>query len=88
MKQPGFTYSVHGSLTKTRLRKSKVKETRDSRYIYQNKAFSQHYMTYFKDLLRRTTSDKVLHDNAFEIVSNLKYDGYQTAFSSMVFKIL
>ena len=29
-----------------------------------------------KDLTRRTQSDKVLRDKAFEIASNPKYDGY------------
>ena len=31
---------------------------------------------YFKDLPRRTASDKVLRDKAFNIDKNLKYDGY------------
>ena len=31
---------------------------------------------YFKDLPKRTTSDKVLHDNRFDISKNKKYDGY------------
>ena len=26
---------------------------------------------------RRTTSDKILHDKAFNIAKNPKYDGYQ-----------
>ena len=30
----------------------------------------------FKDLNRRATDDKVLHDKAFNIVKNQKYDGY------------
>ena len=43
----------------------KIKETRDSRYIYQNKsdkAFFQHDVDYggFKDLKRRTAAIKVL----------------------------
>ena len=35
-------------------------------------------MTYgdFKDLSRRTSSDKVLHDKVFNIAKNQKYDGY------------
>ena len=35
-------------------------------------------MTYgdFKYLARRTTSDKVLRDKAFNIAKNPKYDGY------------
>ena len=31
----------------------------------------------FKDLARRTVSDKILRDKAFNIAKNLKYDGYQ-----------
>ena len=33
----------------------------------------------FKDLARRTASDKVLRDKAFNIAKNPKYDGYQRA---------
>ena len=31
----------------------------------------------FKDLKRRTASDKILRDKAFNIAKNPKYDGYQ-----------
>ena len=40
----------------------------------------------FKDLARRATSDKVLRVEAFNIGKNLKYDGYQRGFASMVYK--
>ena len=40
----------------------------------------------FKDLARRTASDKVLRDKAFNIVKNPKYDGYQRGLASMVYK--
>ena len=40
----------------------------------------------FKDLNRRTTADKVLHDKAFNIVKNWKYDRYQCRFASLVYK--
>ena len=40
----------------------------------------------FKDLAKRTDSDKVLKDKAFEIAKNLKYDGYQIGLASMVYK--
>ena len=30
----------------------------------------------YKDLTKRTKSDKVLRDKAFEIASNPEYDGY------------
>ena len=41
---------------------------------------------YFKDLPRRTASDKVLRDKTFNIAKNSKYHGYQRVFSSMVHK--
>ena len=30
----------------------------------------------FKDLIRRTASDKIFYDKAFNIVKNLKYYGF------------
>ena len=69
----------------------KLKETGDTSYIYKNeldKACFQHDMAYgdFKDLARRTASDKVLRDKAFNIAKNPKYDGYQRGLASMVYK--
>ena len=66
-----------------------MKETGDSQYIYQNeleKACFQHDMTYedFKDLTRRTASDIILRDKAFNIAKNPKYDAYQHGLSSMI----
>ena len=40
----------------------------------------------FKDLKRRTFSDKVLRDKAFNIAKTPKYDGYQRGLASMVYK--
>ena len=40
----------------------------------------------FKDLNRRTVADKVLHDKAFNIAKDPKYDGYQCGLASMVYK--
>ena len=40
----------------------------------------------FKDLARRTASDKVLRDKAFKIAIDQKYDGYQRGWASMVCK--
>ena len=39
----------------------------------------------FKDLKRRTASDKILRDKAFNIAKNPKYDGYQRELASMVY---
>ena len=40
----------------------------------------------FKNLARRTTSDKVLRDKAFNIAKNANHDGYQRGLASMVYK--
>ena len=47
-------------------------------------------MTYgdFKDLARRTSSDKVLRDKASNIAKNTKYDGCQRGLASIVYKLL
>ena len=41
----------------------------------------------FKDLTRRTTSDKILRNKGFNIAKNPKYDGYQRGLASMVYKL-
>ena len=40
----------------------------------------------FKDLARKTASDKVLRGKVFNIAKNPKYDGYQRGLTSMVYK--
>ena len=40
----------------------------------------------FKDLGKRTASDKVLRDKAYNITKYAKYDGYQRGLTSMVYK--
>ena len=72
LRQHGFTYSACGPFIKNKERIHQFEETRDSRYIYQNildKACFQHDMAYgdFKDLTRRTASDKILCDKAFNV---------------------
>ena len=42
----------------------------------------------FKDLKRRTFSDKILRDKAFNIAKNPKYDGYQRRLASMFINFL
>ena len=39
----------------------------------------------FEDLTRRAVSDKILHDKAFNIAKNPKYDGYQRCIALMVY---
>ena len=78
-------------MTKNKEQIQKFKEKGDTSYIYKNeldKACFQHHMAYgdFKDLKRRTASDKILRDKAFDIAKNPKYDGYQRELASMVYK--
>ena len=92
LKQPGFTYSACGPFTKNKERIQKIKETGDINYIYKielDKACFQHDMAYgdFKDLARRTASDKIFRDKAFDIAKNPKYDRYQRGLASMVYNI-
>ena len=65
LKQPGFTYSACGPFTKNKESIQKFKETGDTKYIHKNKldkAYFQHDIAYgdFKDLAKRTASDRVL----------------------------
>ena len=41
----------------------------------------------FKDLARRTASDKVLRGKSFNFAKNPKYHGYQRGLASMVYKL-
>ena len=90
LRQPGFAYSACGTFTKNKKRIQKLKETGDSHYIYKkklDKACFQHDMAYgdFEDLPRRTFSDKILQDKAFNIAENAKCNGYQRVLVSMVY---
>ena len=65
LKQPAFTYSACGPFTKNKERIQKFKQTGDKSFLYKNeidKVCFQHNMVFgdFKDLARRTASDKVL----------------------------
>ena len=90
LRQSVFTCSACGPFTKEKTMQT-FKETGHSRYIYQNELYKtcfQHDMSSggFKDLPRRTASDKILRDKAFNIAENPKYDGYQHGIASMVYK--
>ena len=82
LKQPGFAYSACGTFIRNKQRTQKFMQTGDTNYIYKNeldKACFQNDMAYskYKDLEKRTQSDKFLKDKAFAIANNPKYDGYQ-----------
>ena len=91
LRQPQFVYSPCGPFIKNKERIQKFKETGDTSYIYKNeldKACFQHDMAYgdFKDLAKKTATDKVLRDKAFKIASDQKYDGYQRGLASRGYK--
>ena len=91
LKQPGFTYIACGPFTKNKERIENIMQTGNADYIYRNdfdKACFQHDIAYgkYKNLAKRTQSDKVLRDKAFKIASNPKYDAYQRGLASLIYK--
>ena len=81
LKRPEFT-SACGPFTKNKERIEKFMQIGNTDYIYKNdldNACLQHDMAYgkYKNLTKRTESDKVLRDKAFKIASNAGYDGHQ-----------
>ena len=58
----------------------KLKETGDSRCIYQNEPV--------KYLTRRIASDKILSDKAFNIAKNPKFNRCQRGLASMIYTLL
>ena len=75
LRQPGFIYNACGPFIKNKERIQKFKETGDTSYIYKNeldKVCFQHDIAYggFKDIKRRTASDKILGEKAFNIAKN------------------
>ena len=88
LKQPGFTYSACGPVTKNKERTQKFKEKEiQTNKNELDKACFQHDMAYgnFKGLARRTASDKVLGDKASNIAKNPEYDVSERRLTSMVY---
>ena len=84
-------YSACGPSTKHEQRIKSFMRDGILSHIYKNeldKACFQHDMAYnrFKDLKGRTQSDIVLKTKAYKIATNPKYDGFQRALASMVWK--
>ena len=91
LKQPGFTYCACGPFTKHGERIQKFREADNLKHLYRNglgKACFAHDATYSvsKNLAKRTISDKILKDKASEIARERKYDVYQRALASMIYK--
>ena len=91
LKQPGFTYSACGPFTKHCERIQKFRGTENLKHLYRNeldKACFAYDAAYSdsKDFAKRTISDKILKDRAYEIARNRNCDRYQRALASMVYK--
>ena len=77
LKRHRYTYSACDPFTRNKERIQEYMQTGDTHHIYWNdldKACFQHDMTYgsYKDLVKRTESDKVLRDRSFKIASDPK----------------
>ena len=72
---------------KKQRKNTKIQRNRRFTIYELDKACFQHDMAYgdFKDLTRRTVSDKIFRDEAFNIAKNPKHDGYQHEIASMVY---
>ena len=72
-------------------RTQKFKEIGDFRCIYQKSELAKGLSTWYclwciQNVPRRTASNKVLLDKAFEITRNPEYDKYQNGLATMLFK--
>ena len=92
LKQPGFTYSTCGPITKHCERIQKFRETDNLRHLHGNKvdktcfAYNAPHSD-STDLAKRTISDKILRDRPYAIARNCNYGGHQRALASMVCEI-
>ena len=92
LKQPGFTDSACGPLTKNKERIESFMQTGrpQTLFIEMNliePVFNMIWLIVNQNIQqKRTESDKVLRDKAFKIASDTKYDGYQRELASMVYK--
>ena len=78
LKQPGFTYSACEPFAQHHKRIQKFRDTGNLKPSYRNKldkACFAHDTVYSdsKDLAKRTSSDKILKDRAYEIPRNRGY---------------
>ena len=90
LRQPHFVYSACGPFTRHKERMKGFKLTGNTRLLYRNeldKACFKHDAAYakYKDVENRLISDQKLRNNAYDIASNPKYDGYQRGLDSMVY---
>ena len=82
LEQSGFTYSPCRPFTKHREGIQKFREIGNLKYLYKNELHKAcfHRDAAYSDsenLAKRTNSDKILKDQAYEIARNQNYDGSQ-----------
>ena len=87
-KQPGFTYSACGIFTKHRERIQKLTKTGSLKHLQRiklDKACFAHEAAYSdsKKFAKRTTSDKILNNSAYETAMNREYCGYLRELASL-----
>ena len=92
-KQTGFIYSVSRPFTKHHDKIQEFRETGNLKHLYRyelDKAYFAHDAAYFesKDLAKKTISVKILKNRAYELARNRKYDEYQRALASTVYKFV
>ena len=93
LKQTRCTYSASGPFIKQWGGIQKFRETCNLKHLYRNELdevcfYPEAAYSDIKNLAKRTISDNILKDRGYEIVRNHKYDGYQRALASMIYKFL
>ena len=90
LKQPEFTYSACEPSIKHHERILKFRETLYLKHLYRNgneldKKFFAHDPAYYdgEDLAKKTTSDNILIERAYEVAGNHNFDEYQKELASM-----
>ena len=91
-KLQGFTDSTCALFTKHLGRIPKLKKTSDWKYIRKNeldKACFAHDVEYSdsKYLDKRTISDKILKERAYEMTTNPNYNEYQIELTSVIYRL-
>ena len=89
LKESEFTYRACKPFTRHCQNIQKFREICNLKHLYRReleKAFFTHDAAY-SDLANITISDKILKDRFYEIARNCKYDGYQRALASIVYKV-
>ena len=68
-------------LLKTKKEFKNLKKQETQKYIYRNELDTD-----FKDIAKRTASDKALRDKVFNITKDPKYDGLERGLATVVYK--